>query len=227
MVKRVGRSRFRSRRRSRFMKRRYRKGKMPLARVGLPNSVKIRHVYAEAFYLNPATYTDGYVFRINSLYDPNFTGVGGQPALYDNMSAMYRRYRVVGCKMKASFYNTTNDSVIVSILYQGNNSTIISDPNTYYPEGHKNNKLVNLDRVGTGGANKTFSTYFNFVKAEGREVLNSSNYAGVSADPNTGLYASVNAQTVSGGNLTIYARVQLTFYAIWDSTRQSENIVED
>lgn len=42
-----------------------------------------------------------YVFRANSLYDPDYTGVGHQPLGYDQFSPMYKQYCVVGVKIKA------------------------------------------------------------------------------------------------------------------------------
>lgn len=207
--------------------RRYRKAKPAIASVGLPNSMRVNHVYSEAVYHNPASYTTGYLWKINSLYDPNGSGAGGQPALYDNMVSLYRRYRVLGAKVKTEFFNTTADSVIISIMYQGTYSSLISDPNTYFPEGRKGNKIFTLDRVGTGNANKTVTAYFSLPRLEGSNVRSSVNYAGVNADPNTVLYASINMQSVSGSNVTVYTRTTITYYSKWDSPHQYENLLED
>lgn len=213
--------------RRRYGRRYRRRGKMPIARVGLPATMKINHVYAESVYFNPAAPVDSQIWRVNSLFDPNYSGVGGQPALYDNLNAMYRRYRVVACKIKTEFFNTTNDSLIVSLIYQGTNATAIPDPSTYFPEGRKGNRIITLDRVGTGGANKTITTYFNLAKLEAPNVLTSVNYAGAGADPPTPLYASVNVASVGSTNVTCYIRTTLTFYTRWESPHQLENLLED
>lgn len=216
-------------RRKRVKRRRMRQMPKPaIAAVGLPNSLKVNHVYAESVYHNPATYTAGYVWRINSLFDPNSTGVGGQPALYDNMSALFRRYRVHGVKVSTTFFNTAADSVVCSIIYQGHSSGgVYSDPNTYFPEGKKGNKVVILNRAGTDGANRTISTYFNLPKLEGPEVLTDDDYSGQSGNPVWPLYASINMQSISGANIQIYTRTTLTFYAKWDSAYQPENLDVD
>lgn len=39
-----------------------------------------------------------YVFRLNSIFDPNFTGIGHQPMGHDTLQTMYNRYRVIRCK---------------------------------------------------------------------------------------------------------------------------------
>jgi len=41
-----------------------------------------------------------YVYRINSIFDPDFTGVGGQPGGFDQLKALYGRYRVMAFKYK-------------------------------------------------------------------------------------------------------------------------------
>lgn len=41
--------------------------------------------------------TGQYKFNLNSLWDPNRTGVGGQPYSFDTMATLYNRYRVISC----------------------------------------------------------------------------------------------------------------------------------
>jgi len=41
-----------------------------------------------------------YVYRINSVFDPDFMGVGGQPGGFDQLKALYGRYRVMAFKYK-------------------------------------------------------------------------------------------------------------------------------
>lgn len=47
-----------------------------------------------------ATQVAAYVFRCNSLYDPDFTGFGHSAYMFDDIMRLYRRYRVVGSKIK-------------------------------------------------------------------------------------------------------------------------------
>jgi hypothetical protein len=39
-------------------------------------------------------------FSMNSLFDPDFTGTGAQPAYFDQLSLLYNRYRVYGSAIK-------------------------------------------------------------------------------------------------------------------------------
>lgn len=60
--------------------------------------------YSEAFTLSLAnSYTQ--VMNLNSLFDPNRTGIGHQPYGYDQLAALYNRYRVIGCSYLVNCYN--------------------------------------------------------------------------------------------------------------------------
>lgn len=63
-----------------------------------PPTLFAKHRYTEqlTLYTDNLTNRTGseYAFRINSLFDPDFTGTGHQPVGFDQMSAIYRIYRV-------------------------------------------------------------------------------------------------------------------------------------
>lgn len=49
-----------------------------------------------------------YQFRLNSLFDPNLTGTGHQPKGFDQLAALYNRYRVYKCDYRITFAQTSN-----------------------------------------------------------------------------------------------------------------------
>lgn len=55
-------------------------------------------------------------FNLNSIYDPNRTGIGHQPYGYDQLSGLYNRYRVVKCSYVISAYNLASDGDGYSIV---------------------------------------------------------------------------------------------------------------
>lgn len=60
-----------------------------------PNSKTVNLRYVSEFILNPGTATTAvYVFRANSIFDPDFTGIGHQPMFRDNYAALYNTYQV-------------------------------------------------------------------------------------------------------------------------------------
>lgn len=49
-----------------------------------------------------------YLFRMNSVFDPEFALGGGQPMYYDQITAMYRSYCVFGSGINLTFTQKTN-----------------------------------------------------------------------------------------------------------------------
>lgn len=56
-----------------------------------------------------------YQFRLNSPYDPDYTGGGSQPPFYDRMAGLYNTYRVLSAKyrIKSSYLSGTVQSLVV------------------------------------------------------------------------------------------------------------------
>lgn len=79
---------------------------------GFPASIVVKLRYVETgIVLNPtAGGMDQYVFRANSVYDPDFTGLGHQPCGFDEWSSIYASYTVLGskCRLKATNTGTLN-----------------------------------------------------------------------------------------------------------------------
>lgn len=76
---------------------------------GFPDKLVTSLRYVDSFTLTGAAGAVGAnVFRMNSLFDPDFTGVGHQPYYFDQLcgpagTAPYYRYRVLGSKMTVRF----------------------------------------------------------------------------------------------------------------------------
>lgn len=52
-----------------------------------------------------------YIFRMNSLFDPDYTGTGHQPKGRDLWASMYDYYAVLACNYKFTCYNASDDSI--------------------------------------------------------------------------------------------------------------------
>lgn len=50
-------------------------------------------------------------FRLNSLFDPDFTGTGAQPTTFDQWSALYDRYRVLACEADISVVGANGNAL--------------------------------------------------------------------------------------------------------------------
>lgn len=88
---------------------------LPLGGFGSKYTARLR--YVESVSLNPSVTTPAYqVYRANSVYDPNFTGLGHQPSNYDRLTAIFDRYTVIGSKLKVYPVWTGNSNLVPGTL---------------------------------------------------------------------------------------------------------------
>lgn len=110
-----------TRRRSKRARRRLfrrRRSRVPRLTGPVKNRSLVKLRYVETVTLNPAVGLGAdYVFRANSIHDPNFTGSGHQPYGHDQLATLYDNYIVVGSKITCEFISTgdtsaTTDAVV-------------------------------------------------------------------------------------------------------------------
>lgn len=88
--------------------------------------VKLRYVDT-GLTLNP----DGippptYIFRCNSIHDPNYTAGGHQPMYHDLYENMYKYYTVLGAKITVKFANANGNNYLVGLIKSDSLSTSVS-----------------------------------------------------------------------------------------------------
>lgn len=66
--------------------------------------------------------TNTYLFRLNSLYDPNRSGNGHQPYTFDQIMGLYDVYVVTGCKVTVVF--STEAGIMMNVAIHGNKDTL-------------------------------------------------------------------------------------------------------
>lgn len=64
------------------------------------------------------------VWRLNSLFDPDFSGVGHQPYGYDVQSNNYKKYMVYSVKVRFTVFHPTEDGVIVAWCASNSQDTV-------------------------------------------------------------------------------------------------------
>ena len=157
--------------------------------IGVPNTMTTRLKYVDWVTLTANAGTPQYyAFSTNSCYDPNVTGTGHQPGFFDQLSAMYQKYIVLGSKFKARFVNTSNvRSMQCGILVS--NATSVPNVWSTVMEQH-GDKAKNVFIGPTGSNNVGTVTAGWSLKKELRGVRGgSSNYgAAINANPTTQNY---------------------------------------
>lgn len=94
----------------------------------LPPSRMVKLRYCEQVQINPPGVAATYNFSCNSLFDPNTTGTGHQPLMYDMMATLYDHYLVLGSKIKVNFWCELADQLYVTICGVKLNDDIASMP---------------------------------------------------------------------------------------------------
>lgn len=74
----------------------------------IPQRYITKMKYSEQF-ITDAT-TGMYRFNLNSIYDPNQSGVGHQPYGFDTLATLYNRYRVIACGWRIQVNWQTNQT---------------------------------------------------------------------------------------------------------------------
>lgn len=89
----------------------------PEAVIGLPKQKKVRLYYRQRVNLPPAVAgaLSSKVMRMNSIFDPDYTGVGHQPLGHDQWATYYDKYQVESCLAKCTFYGDGGLNVPVRV----------------------------------------------------------------------------------------------------------------
>lgn len=185
----------------------------------LPNRFKTKLKYVETnLALNPgvAGTVAGYFISANSLFDPNATGVGHQPMGFDQMMTFYKRYNVIGARIKVTFYqdSTATYPCKVGIYKTTLNSLPFTEFNTFIEQGN-----CTYTRVGSGfaGAVDLVSSISIKKFLGGKKVAFSDDWTGTStSSPTNQVYFGLIAAPDAGIDApSLYLNWEVEYIAIF------------
>jgi hypothetical protein len=94
--------------------------------TGIPDVKHVKLKYT-TFLLMTGTPTSTWKFRGNSIHDPDFTGVGGQPLGHDQWNNFYEKYMVKSSSIDVQILNNATTAgpgnVLINLLPQDSNVT--------------------------------------------------------------------------------------------------------
>lgn len=120
--------------------------------------------YSTRIALNPSVggVAASYVFRLSSIFDPDFTGVGHQPVGHDQLEPLYERYQVWKVDFHVEFANrSTTENQRVGYRISDSSSTS-SDPDVNVENGNCEWRLIT-----PGGDSKMFTGTVQVPKVHG------------------------------------------------------------
>lgn len=186
---------------------------------GMPDELFTKLKYSETVQMLAASSnTANYQFQ-SSLRDPNKTGVGHQPRYYDQIAGvLFASYQVLGMKAKIKFVNINTSPVKWAVAWT-DAPTVTESPDGFSEFKYSCQGLLGI----TGGTDVgSCQTYMSAKKIQGaKSVLDDDNQiANYNADPADMFYLNLNAFSVNGASVNVYADVEITYYCRFQDQMQ-------
>jgi hypothetical protein len=173
--------------------------------------------YDTVIALSPAAgATSTYVFRGNSVFDPDFTGVGASARTYSNLAALYGRYRVMGFRATITFVNTSTTTPVTTFVVLSPATTVGVDIAQILAQRQVWTRSISASN-GAGTVTHTFSAPVSKIYGVPEsQVRTEDDFAAVTgANPNNGVYIHVGgyANGASAGAFNFHVRIE--YDVIW------------
>lgn len=149
------------------------------------------------------------VYRLNSIYDPDYSGVGSTVMGYTQVNALYQRYRVLSAKVTVQWDNLSSDPVVAYLVATPN--TAISS-NIGYIQAQRISWTSPV--AGKGGPPKSHVVSLPIHKVFGvpaAQVRSEHDFAAaLGANPANSVYlhAGIYQNGASAGNCNLFVKIE-------------------
>lgn len=195
----------------------YRRSRISSQPVPMQQTVRLN--YDEYFELDPGAIAvaDKRVFSINSLFDPDRSTAGFQPYGFDQWSAFYDKYTVIGAKIKVTFTREGSTDEVdvypqVCCIAAMQSSTGLADIRRYTSSTRNVSGVIQADT--SGKLVKTLKINPNRFLGVKNPIGEDSVTAAITANPSQECFFHVACAPVSGtlnaGILRCYAEIEYT-----------------
>lgn len=167
---------------------------------------------ASAYYTVP--------FRMNGAYDPVFAAGGGSCTGWNQIAAIYGKYRVLASKIEVWAYNTCTSPVIVSIFARSSTGSVPTSAVEVQQKSFEYNNDVRAKQLIPYGSGTSYPRcYLSMYKSIKRLENNRSNMdedysAATSTTPVLQTFWDVNLCTLDGASINSTANytIRITYY---------------
>jgi len=183
---------------------------------GFPAQRRVKLVYSDTVSLTGATgVIESHQYRLNSAFDPDYTSAGHQPLAYDQWSAFYNHYVVMGCTWEVSVISGNTQSMILTSAYVSDDETIPSFCTSLQELGGD----VQASNVYLGSSPITHVgsvTTAEFFNRDPKAIASDPNLrATVSGNPTEVLFLSLSCQSPSSTSHTTEFLVRLVYDVVF------------
>ncbi len=180
--------------------------------AGFPDRYVCKLKYNEQIQLGTIG-LDTYRFRMNSIFDPNQTGIGHQPFFHDELALIYSRYRVTSFSFKLGFVNLASVAANIAVV-PVNNTTAFTSMSQVQEMSRSRKKLIG---VSGGGKEITYmSGHFSPKAIAGvtaEKWRTDDIYSALmSTNPSEEQYLAILIEDIAAGTSDICVEVNLIYH---------------
>lgn len=153
---------------------------------------------------------EGYRFSLNSVFDPDSSGVGHQPLGHDEMAALYSKYKVLGARITARFFwlNTLSVGQAHRVgIYFDDDTTL---PSSQFQISEKNHNRCSAILPPNAEAMRTVSCNWSGKKWFKENWITDGTTGVFGANPATMAYAFVWVNSMDGIASSDDVRIEVT-----------------
>ncbi len=155
-------------------------------------------------------------FRVGSIFDPDFTGTGGQPTGHDQLALLYERYQVNGLRYDITVVNVSDTVQARCMLWAGDDDTAWGNLET--ASTNANASEILMLQTADGGHN--IVRFKGFLHPRKLLGVNKTQYryepqysSGFGNNPAVPCFIQIlSEELVAGASIDITMQVRLTYY---------------
>lgn len=159
-----------------------------------------------------------YQFRLNSVYDPDYTGGGTQPPYFDRLTSMYANFRVIAAKYRVRTVGISGNIQLLSV-WTAAVATAVNSTAAAMSQTDARTLTTSAYNDIDGNVIKRYIPIAKGFGVERAEIETDSDYSGsASANPNKVLYLNLYAGNMYGTTTSqAYSVVEITYYTEWSN----------
>lgn len=189
--------------------------------LGFPKKMIMTHRYAGVVSFSAtAGAPTQYVWSANGMFDPDISGTGHQPYYFDQMTALYDHYVVIGSRIKirvvpqgSSTAGTSNIPMLITLFVNDNTSATGTNPaqQAEYQSGKTVLTANSFDRA------YTFTRKWSAKKTFGGSILANTELQGTSStNPSEQSYYNLSVVSADGSStVAVLAYAVIEYIAVW------------
>lgn len=182
---------------------------------GFPDRYACKLKYTSTDTLSGTGSTTQKVFRINSLFDPDLSGVGSQPLNFDQLAAVYNKYLVTAVDWECTFTNL--NSTAANVVAVASDQTLSGSSFDSLTE-NKRAKMAALSINSGGLSTRKLKGHVSMSDLHGQPNIDSDpdQYSIVSANPQDVAYLTLEAADfTTATTISVGVRTKIVYHCVF------------